>query len=61
MSCLQRYVKTADLDQVYEAVGNVLAEEQPIAWKLKAYKYFYVVWQGSGRAGIVIEPSLRLP
>jgi hypothetical protein len=57
ISCLQRYVQTADLDQVYEAVGNVLAEEKPTAWKLKAYKYFYVVWQGIGLAGIVIEPT----
>ena len=41
ISCLQRYVKTADLDKVYEAVGKVLAEEKPTAWKLKAYKYYY--------------------
>ena len=38
ISCLQRYVKTADLDKVYEAVGKVLAEEKPAGWKLKAYK-----------------------
>ena len=38
ISCLQRYVKTADLDKVYEAVGKVLAEEKPTAWKLKAYQ-----------------------
>src|SRR5262245_46887885 len=35
VSCLQRYVKTADLDKVYGAVGKVLAEEKPAAWKLK--------------------------
>src|SRR5229473_1240301 len=29
ISCLQRYVKTADLDKVYAAVGKVLAEEKP--------------------------------
>ena len=34
ISCLQRYVKTADLDKVYEAVGKVLAEEKPTTWKL---------------------------
>jgi hypothetical protein len=33
VSCLQRCVKTADLDKVYEAVGKVLAEEKPTAWK----------------------------
>src|SRR6478672_2325555 len=29
ISCLQRYVKTTDLDKVYVAVGKVLAEEKP--------------------------------
>ena len=47
ISCLQRYVKTADLDKVYEAVGKVLAEEKPTTWKLKAYEYDFVVWDDS--------------
>ena len=29
ISCLQRYVRTADLNEVYEAVAKVLAEEKP--------------------------------
>src|SRR5947207_4020014 len=57
ISCLQRYVKTADLDKVYEAVGKVLAEEKPTGWKLKAYKYYYIPWKELGLAGIVIEPT----
>jgi len=57
ISCLQRYVKTADLDKVYEAVGKVLAEEKPTTWKLKAYKYYYIPWKDIGLAGIVIEPT----
>jgi len=57
ISCLQRYVKTADLDKVYEAVGKVLAEEKPLTWKLKAYKYYYIPWKDLGLAGIVIEPT----
>jgi hypothetical protein len=57
ISCLQRYVKTADLDKVYEAVGTVLAEEKPTAWKLKAHKYYYIPWKEIGLAGIVIEPT----
>jgi hypothetical protein len=57
ISMLQRYVKTADLDKVYEAVGNVLAGEKPARWKLKAYKYFYVVWDDLGLAGILSEPT----
>src|SRR5262245_47997848 len=61
ISCLQRYVKTADLDKVYEAVGKVLAEEKPAAWKLKAHKYYFIPGEGAlkeiGLAGIVIEPT----
>jgi hypothetical protein len=57
LSCLHRYVKTADLDKVYEAVGKALAQEKPTAWKLKAYKYFYAPWNDLGLAGIVIEPT----
>jgi hypothetical protein len=50
-------VRTADLDKVYEAVGQVLAEENPTAWKLKAYKYYFIPWKNLGLAGIVIEPT----
>jgi hypothetical protein len=57
ISCLQRYVKTADLDKVYAAVGKVLSEEKPTAWKLKAHKYYFIPWKGLGLAGIVIEPT----
>src|ERR1700749_2782461 len=32
----QRYVRTADLEKIYEAVGNVLAKEKAADWKLKA-------------------------
>jgi hypothetical protein len=57
ISCLQRYVKTADLDKVYDAVHKVLAEENPTSWKLKAYKYYYIPWKEIGLAGIVVEPT----
>ena len=57
ISTLQRYVRTADLDKVYEAVGKVLAEEKPTTWKLKAYKYYYIPWKDIGLAGIVVEPT----
>ena len=35
ISCLQRFVKTADLDKVYEAVGKILAEEKPTRLEVK--------------------------
>jgi hypothetical protein len=36
ISVLQRYVKAAELDKVYEAVGSVLAGEKAASWELKA-------------------------
>src|SRR5260370_37416552 len=57
ISCLQRYVKTADLDKVYDAAGTVLAEEKPTGWKLKAHKYYYSPWKDLGLAGIGMEPT----
>ena len=60
ISTLQRYIKTADLEKVYDAVGKVLVEERPTSWKLKAYKYYYLPWKDIGLAGIVIEPTADL-
>jgi hypothetical protein len=57
ISCLQRYVKTADLEKVYAAVAKVLATEKPTSWKLTAYKYYYIPWKDVGLGGIVIKPS----
>ena len=44
ITMLQRFVRTADLDKVYAAVGDVLAGQKPAEWLLKAIKYDYVVW-----------------
>ena len=60
ISCLVRYVKTAELDKVYEAVDKVLADEKPATWKLTAYKYYYISLKELGLAGIVIEPTDEL-
>jgi|RhiMetdeSRZDD1v2_1073273.scaffolds.fasta_scaffold04588_10 hypothetical protein len=57
ISTLQRYVRTADLDNVYGAVGKILAEERPASWKLAAYKYYFIPWKNIGLAGIVIRPT----
>src|SRR6516225_8641886 len=35
ITCLQRYVETANLDKLYEAIGKILAEETPTSWELK--------------------------
>jgi hypothetical protein len=57
ISMLQRYVRTADLDNVYAAVGKVLADEKVTTWNLKAFKYYYIPWKDVGLGGIVVEPT----
>src|SRR5262245_16213628 len=57
ISILQRYVRTADLGRVYDAIGKVLAGASPAGWQLKAFKYYYIPWKGLGLAGIVVEPT----
>ena len=57
ISMLQRYVRTSDLDKVYAAAGKVLANEKVTAWKLKAFKYYYLPWRDIGLGGIVVEPT----
>jgi len=64
ITMLQRYVHTAELDRLYTAAGDVLAGERPAGWKLRAFKYAYVVWDGGGLTGILIEstdPPHRVP
>jgi len=60
ITLLQRYVRTADLDKVYAAAGNVLTGKKITGWKLKAFKYYYLPDKDIGVAGIVIEPTADL-
>ena len=57
VTMLQTFVRTADLEKVYDAVGKVLASEKPTTWKLKAFKYYYIPSPPIGLAGIVVEPT----
>lgn len=57
ISALQRYVQTNKLDNIYDAVGIILANEKISAWKLRAYSYYYLPYKNFGVAGIVIEPN----
>jgi hypothetical protein len=38
ISILQRYVHTADLDKIYDAVGKILAEEEAAGWSRHPYR-----------------------
>ena|SRR5271163_3383628 len=57
ITMLQRYVKTSELDHLYEAVEKVFAKENPKSWKLKAVKYVYIPDKPLGLNLMVIEPS----
>jgi hypothetical protein len=57
VTILHRFVRTRDLEKVHGAVGEVLAAKKPVDWKLKAYEYYYSLWEGLGIAGIAIEPT----
>jgi 2'-5' RNA ligase len=57
ITILQRYVRTADLEKIYAAVGEILTTEKVRDWKLKAFKYHYSSWKNLGLASIVLEPT----
>ncbi len=57
MTTLQRFVRTADLDKIYDAVGKALAGERIADWKLNALKYYYLPAGETGLAGIVVGPT----
>jgi hypothetical protein len=59
VTTLQRYVRTAELDQVYDAVESTIAATDTTALTYKAVALRHTEWgvPGQGLAVIVIEPS----
>ena len=60
ITLLQRFVRTADLNDVYTAANAVLAGENPTTWTLTASKAYYIPSPPIGAAGIVVEPTADL-
>ena len=60
ITMIQRFVRTADLDKVYAAAGQVLARANVTAMKLEAFKYYYIPSKDIGLAGIVAKPTPEL-
>ena len=60
ITMIQRFVRTADLDQVYAAAGKVLARSNVTAMKLEAFRYYYIPSKDTGLAGIVAKPTPEL-
>jgi phosphoserine phosphatase len=60
ITMVQRFVRTANLDEVYAAVGRVLSGLDVSAMKLDAFKFYYVPAGELGVAGIVAKPTPAL-
>ena len=60
ITILQRFVDTAALDEVYAAVGAVLAAENPAEWTLKTLKYDFIVSDQTGVTALLVEPTDQL-
>ena len=57
VTMIQRFVRTADLDKVYDATGKVFAKSNVTGIKLKAFKYCYIPTKDLGLSGIVAKPT----
>jgi hypothetical protein len=60
ITLVQRFVRTADLDAVYDGVGRVFANDNVTGIKLEAFKYYYLPTNDIGVAGIVAKPTPEL-
>jgi len=60
VTVIQRFVRTADLEKVYAAVGKVLAKTNVNAMKLEAYGFDYAPTPNAGVAGICAKPTPEL-
>ena len=60
ITMIQRFVRTADLDKVYAAIGPIFASANVAGMKLEAFKYYYSATRDLGVAGIVARPTPEL-
>jgi hypothetical protein len=60
ITMIQRFVRTADLDKVYDAAGKVLANVNVTGMKLEAFKFYYIPTNDLGLSGIVARPTPEL-
>jgi phosphoserine phosphatase len=60
VTMIQVFVRTADLDKVYDAAGKVFARDDVAGLKLEAFKYYYAPVRDLGVSGIVAKPTPEL-
>lgn len=56
----QRFVRTAELDQIYAAVVKIISGANVTKMKLEAFKYYCIPNNNVGVAGIVVKPTPAL-
>jgi len=54
---LQRFVRVEDLDEVANALAEVLRSEASMNWESNATGYYDLAYENLGLVGIVIEPT----
>jgi hypothetical protein len=60
VTMIQRFVRMADLEKVYAAVGKVITNANVAGMKLEAFKYYYIPTKDLGLSGIVAKPTPEL-
>jgi hypothetical protein len=60
VTMIQRFVRTADLDKIYDAAGKVFAHVNVAGMKLEAFKFYYAPIKDLGVSGIVAKPTPEL-
>jgi 2'-5' RNA ligase len=60
ITLLQRFVRTADLDAIANALKGVLQTEQPMNWETRAIGLYSLADKDLRLVGIVIEPTQDL-
>ncbi|KAA5537957.1 hypothetical protein FYK55_28010 [Roseiconus nitratireducens] len=60
ITLVQRFVRTAELANVYRAVEKVFEDTDLSGMKLEAFKHYYIPDGDTGLAGIVVRPTPEL-
>jgi len=60
ITIIQRYVRTADLEKLYAALGKVVVKSNVMSSGFEAIKYYYIPYKSVGVAGIVVKPTAGL-
>ena len=60
ITLIQRYVRTADLEKVYDAANKVLSRIDVTSFELEAYEYDFIAMGDLGLTAITAKPTAEL-